>query len=336
MPTAWLASTLVFDIWSGKTLTIENNGVQTQEGQGRYARSQRSNPAERVVRVLEALRAHPDDGLRFAEIARAASVSQATCHAILASLTDAGYVAREESTKAYSLGPALVPLAAGASRTLRVGRVIRPALDELATRVGLACSVAEGVGDAITLVAVAAPSGVDPLFRVGTSVPFAPPFGAIHVAWSEDAAIDAWIARATNPALTSARLRAVVDDHRRSRVAVAPYTPAREGVRAALAELASDEQAGELRTRTLDLLATIDRLDYTSDELTGTDPLPVHTITAPVFDARDGTRRVAFAVGVQVAAPALPMPRLRELITELHHTTEGMTHTMNDATGERA
>ena len=299
-------------------------------------RSQRSNPAERVVRVLEALRAYPDDGLRFAEVARAAAVSQATCHAILASLTDAGYVAREEATKAYSLGPALVPLAAGASRTLRVARVLRPALDELAVRTGLACSVAEGVGDAITLVAVAAPSGMDPLLRIGTSVPFAPPFGAIHVAWSEPAVIDAWIARATNPALTPARLRAVVDDHQQSRVAVAPFTRAREGVRSALAELASDEQAGELRTRTLELLATIDRLDYTSDELAGTDPLPVHTITAPVFETPDSGngRRVAFAVGVQVADPALPMRRLRDLITALHHTTEGMTANMGDGMSE--
>jgi DNA-binding IclR family transcriptional regulator len=293
---------------------------------------------------LEALRAHPDDGLRFAEIARTASVSQATCHAILASLTDAGYVAREESTKTYSLGPALVPLAAGASRTLRVGQIIRPALDALATRTGLACSVAEGVGDTITVVAVAAPPGVDPVVRIGASLPIAPPYGAIHVAWSESAAIDAWIARATNPALTPARLRAVVDDHRHSRVAVAPYTPAREGVRAALAELASDQHAGELRTRTLELLATIDRLDYTSEELTGTDTLPVHTITAPVFDPNDAPRlprgawgsRVAFAVGVQVADAALPMPRLRELITELHRTTENMTDSMSTSTGDRA
>jgi DNA-binding IclR family transcriptional regulator len=303
-------------------------------------RSQRSNPAERVVRVLEALRAHPDDGLRFADVARAAAVSQATCHAILASLTDAGYVARDEATKTYSLGPALVPLAAGASRTLRVGQIVRPALDKLATRIGFACSVAEAVGDAITVVAVAAPPGVDPLLPIGASVPFAPPYGAIHVAWSDDAAIDAWIARATNPALTPARLRAVVADHQHSRVAVAPYTPAREGVRAALAELASEQQAGELRTRTLDLLTTIDRLDYTTDELSGAEPLPVHTITAPVFDTCPSGLRVAFAVGVQVADPALSMPRLRELITELHRTTEQMTDNMTDSvstsTGDRA
>lgn len=292
------------------------------------------------MRVLEALRAHPDDGLRFADVARAAAVSQATCHAILASLTDAGYVARDESTKTYFLGPALVPLAAGASRTLRVGQIIRPALDELATRIGLACSVAEAVGDAITVVAVAAPPGVDPLLPIGASVPFAPPYGAIHVAWSEEAAIDAWIARATNPALTPARLRAVVADHRHSRVAVAPYTPAREGVRAALAELASEQQAGELRTRTLDLLATIDRLDYTSQELAGADPLPVHTITAPVFEKRTSQPQVAFAVGVQVADAAVPMPRLRTLIAELHRTTDDMTadmgNEMSTSTGDRS
>ena len=63
--------------------------------------AQRSQPAERVVRVLEALRARPDEGLRFADVARAADVSQGTCHAILATLTDAGWVQREPATKTY-------------------------------------------------------------------------------------------------------------------------------------------------------------------------------------------------------------------------------------------
>src|SRR6185295_18558040 len=131
-------------------------------------------------------------------------------------------------------------------------------------------------------------------------VPFAPPFGAIHAAWEAPAAIDAWIARAPSATLTPERLRAVVDDHRHTHVAVAPYTQSSARLREALGELAVDALARDVRDRTLELLAAIDDLDYTSDVLERADHLPVNTLTAPVFD-HDG--RVAFAVALHLADP---------------------------------
>ncbi|MEX2255086.1 MAG: helix-turn-helix domain-containing protein [Acidimicrobiia bacterium] len=283
---------------------------------------QRSNPTERVVRVLETLRAHPGDGMRFAELARAGELSQGTCHAILLTLTDAGYVVRDDATRAYTLGPALVALGAAASASFPEVRAAAPDLAALAAGTGFAVSAARVVDGAITVLDVVG-AGRDELpIREGTRVPFAPPFGAIHVAWDGDDAIDAWIGRAPRPTLTPDRLRAVIDDHRRTHVAVAPYTHSSVRLREALGELAIDALASDVRERTLDLLAAIDELDYTADVLAGADRLPVNTLTAPVF-GHDGC--TSFAVALHVADPDLPATRIRALATELRAATERMT-----------
>jgi hypothetical protein len=163
--------------------------------------------------------------------------------------------------------------------------------------------------------------------RVGARVPFAPPFGAIHVAWSDAATVDAWISRSTSPALTAERLRAVVRDHRATGVAVAPSTPASAPFREALAELAANPNAGELRERTLELLASIDRLDYSADDVATTVDLAVNTITAPVFDA-DGD--VLFAVALHPVEGDLSSARRRALIADLRHATDTMTRLIAD------
>jgi DNA-binding IclR family transcriptional regulator len=283
---------------------------------------QRSNPTERVVRLLDTLRAHPGEAMRFADLARAGDLSQATCHAILLTLTDAGYVVRDAETRAYTLGPALVALGAAARASFPEVRAAATDLEALAASTRLPVSAARVVDDAITVLDVVGPDRDTLPIHEGTRVPCAPPFGAIHVAWDGDAAIDAWIARAPRPTLTAARLRAVVDDHRRTHVAIAPYTQSSAQLRAALGELAIDALADDVRERTLELLAAIDELDYTSAALADRELLAVNTLTAPVFDHRG---RVAFAVALHVADAALTVARLHVLTAELRRATEAMT-----------
>lgn len=284
----------------------------------------RSEPADRVVRVLEALRERAGAPARFADIARAADVSQATCHSILASLVDAGYVHRDAQHKTYTLGPALVALADVAAPSLRGWAVLQPLLDDLARRTGRPCSAAEAVGDSITIIATAMPPDAPDhqlQVQVGARVPFAPPFGAIHVAGADPETIDAWVARDTGSTRTPEQLRAIVRDHRAAGVAVAPATPASAPLREALVALGSHPDAEDLRERTLDLLASIDRLDYSAAEVASDADLPVNTITAPVVGP-DG--RIAFAVGIHPEGPHLDRPRRDALIAELRRTTDAM------------
>ena len=151
------------------------------------------------------------------------------------------------------------------------------------------CHAAKVVDDAITVVAVAGAAAVDDPIRPGTRVPFVPPFGAIHVAWSSPHDVEQWIRRAPSPVFTAARLHEVVDDHRKTRFAVAPYTPASARLRELLGELAADGMPDDVRARTVELLGAIDRLDYTSDDLDRGEPLPVgHDHRAGLRSSRQG------------------------------------------------
>jgi DNA-binding IclR family transcriptional regulator len=284
--------------------------------------AQGSAPAARVVRVLEALRLHPDGGLRYAELAQHADVSQATCHAILATLSDAGYVVRDPASKSYSLGPALLGLGDAAAQSFTEVRLARAELEALAAETGLPCSAAKVVDDAITVVAVTGSSIADDPIRPGTKVPFVPPFGAIHVAWSRPHVVEQWIRSAPSSEFTAPRLREVVDDHRRTRFAVAPYTPASARLRELLGELAGDGVPDDVRARTVELLGAIDRLDYTSEDLAAGDRLAVNTITAPVFDHH---AKVAFAVGLHVADPAVVTTRIEALARTVVRAADRMT-----------
>lgn len=284
--------------------------------------SRQSKPTERVVRVLELLGAHPRTGLRFSDLAREGGLSQATCHAILSTLTDAGFVVRDAETLTYTLGPALVGLGLAASESYAEVRAAHDELEALAARTGLPVSAATVVDDCIAVIDVVTGDGRPSPIRIGTSVPFAPPFGAIHVAWSGPEAVDAWIARAPRETLTPTRLRAVLADHRATHLAIAPYTATSNELRAALGALATDALAADVRERTLDLLSAIDELDYTSDALEGVPSLAVNTLTAPVFDV---SGRTEYAVAIHVGAPDVTVERIEALGVELRAVTDRLT-----------
>jgi len=281
-----------------------------------------SAPTARVVRVLESLRGRAGGGLRYAELAEHAGVSQATCHAILTTLADAGYVVRDPSSRSYVLGPALVGLGEVAARARPEIALARPELDALAARTGLSWSAGRATGDTIAIVAVGAGIAEDDPIRPGATLPFAPPFGAIHLAWSTPAEIDDWTRRAPEGTFAEPDLRAVVADHRRTRVAVAPFTPASAQLRGLLGELTADTVTDDVRRRTIELLAAIDRLDLRRDEYAGRGTLSVNTITAPVFDARGA---VSFAVALHVADPEIDAGRVRTLARELVRTVDRVT-----------
>src|SRR5205807_5671765 len=64
-------------------------------GSGGASMTPRPAPgAERVVAVLNFLTAHPDESFTLSELARRLDLNKATCHALLMTLTDAGYLLR--------------------------------------------------------------------------------------------------------------------------------------------------------------------------------------------------------------------------------------------------
>jgi DNA-binding IclR family transcriptional regulator len=88
----------------------------------------------RVVSILNLLAGAPGQSFSLSDIAKALGASRATCHAMLASLVDAGYLHRR-SDKRYELGPAVLALAVKAplhaSPISTVRQELRMLADEL-------------------------------------------------------------------------------------------------------------------------------------------------------------------------------------------------------------
>jgi flavin reductase (DIM6/NTAB) family NADH-FMN oxidoreductase RutF len=95
----------------------------------------------------------------------------------------------------------------GLARLVRFSSIARPELERLASELGTECTVSANVNSNLVVLASAGSSGSDsgpP--TVGRRIPMLPPLGTQFMAWEDDAAIEAWLARSPVP----------VDDARRA------------------------------------------------------------------------------------------------------------------------
>jgi DNA-binding IclR family transcriptional regulator len=151
--------------------------------------------ADRTVAVLELLADHPDERFTLSEVARRCGLNKATAHALLSALTDHGVLLRHPGEKRYSLGPRLIAIGDAARRGYTALDFVPPVLDDLVAATGLWARAWQLTEDHVMSVAWAGGrSGRDP--SVTVRLPWAPPIGALFVAWGDEPTIEAWLARA--------------------------------------------------------------------------------------------------------------------------------------------
>jgi DNA-binding IclR family transcriptional regulator len=241
-----------------------------------------SPPTERVVATMTLLAERPDASLSLAELTRRLGVNKSTGHAILASLTAAGWVLRDPSTKTYRLGPAVVALGRQAGASFPALDFARPALVALSREFAATCA-ALGVGDdAVTVLdQVADPRAAPHAFRVGATFPLRPPLGAAVVAWSSDAVRADWLAHV--PTDTRAHYAdALAATHARGFAVEISATPVARVRELAVMLGDDDTSARAALDRLADELATHEEflaVDLDPDRLHA-----VNVVNAPVFD----------------------------------------------------
>ncbi|MGA2013664.1 MAG: IclR family transcriptional regulator, partial [Solirubrobacteraceae bacterium] len=142
----------------------------------------------RAVALLDTLAAS-DAGLGVNELARRIGVNASTASRLLATLQDAGLVARDEGGP-YRLGLRLVTLSDRVLVQLDVRALARPLLVGLVKQTGETATLSvPGDGEAITVDFVPSPSSVISMARVGRpSVPHATAAGKVMLAWTGAAA----------------------------------------------------------------------------------------------------------------------------------------------------
>lgn len=148
---------------------------------------------ERTIAVLNWLAAHPERAFTLTELVRGLDLNRATCHALLAALTEAGYVYRD-SAKAYRLGPALAAIGEIAHQNFLPVAMVRDEMRALSESLGLVCVAAGRVGLEMVILERAVPAMHLPAsLNLGARHTIQGPRGLSFMAWGPSADTDRWL-----------------------------------------------------------------------------------------------------------------------------------------------
>lgn len=261
-----------------------------------------SKPApgvERAIAVLNFLAAHPDEDFTLSELARRLDLNKATCHAMLLTLTEAGYLLRHPTRLTYRLGPALIALGSAAQGQFEAVDFARDEMRALSEDLGVECIASAVVDNEIVILSRSGtPLPFGRSVQLGQRLPLVPPLGTVFMAWSKPADIDDWLQRqrswATEEQLD--RYRAALDAVRRRGYAVSLDVEARTRLGQALADLVGDVRR-DRRGTVEQLIDELSNEDYFLIEVDPEGSYPVNTMGSPVFGPTGRVELGLFLVG---------------------------------------
>ncbi len=281
----------------------------------------RSSPGVgRVAAILNFMADHPGQAFALTDLVRALKLSRATCHALLTSLVEVGYLYRA-SDKTYVLGPKLAEIGRTAAAHFSPLQVAQPEMRRLADRFDVVCSAVFLEGDSIVIRERAASvSHVGYSAPLGTRAKLRSPFAAVFFAWSQGGA-EVWLDRETPPptAGQKAALKESMQFARENGFVSFLRNPA-----AAQLERSAEQIFGSEGTDFPVQLAT--RLD--PDE-----SYPMISITAPVFEDEG---KVAFVIGLMGVNRTMTGAEVLAVAEELKGACQRVSDFITGARGTRA
>jgi DNA-binding IclR family transcriptional regulator len=277
--------------------------------------------AERTVEILNFLAAHPLESFTLSELSARLDINKASAHAVLGTLTEAGYLVRHPRHKTYELGPALVAVGHAALERHRAVDVARDEIRRLSTKLDAEVLASAIVAEEMVIVARAGRPTSTGLW-VGARIPLVPPLGTVFVAWSPEAEIDEWLHRVGASATGSDldRYRRAVAAVRDRGYSVGLEAEARTRLGELLAELVDHPHARDSRAA---IDAAVDDLGHEEYNLLDSDDARsavVNHIAAPVF-GRHGEVVLALTMhGFAEPLPVAEVPRQAALLLRAART----------------
>lgn len=151
-----------------------------------------SPSVQRVVAVLNLFADHPDQAFTLTDIIRTLQLSRATCHGLLVSLVEAGYLYRT-TDKSYVLGAALLHVGEMAKTHFSPLKVAQPEMRALADEFDAVCSAAfRERGDVVVRERATSRSHLGYSAPRDTRFPLLPQLAAPFFVQSSKAEISAW------------------------------------------------------------------------------------------------------------------------------------------------
>jgi DNA-binding IclR family transcriptional regulator len=288
-----------------------------------------SPQTERLVELIEALAARPDQGLSLTELARGLGVTPATCHPMVTELTRRGWLRRHPVRRTYRLGPALVAIGRAAAGAAETQELARTALVEVQLEHpcdGVVLLASDDVATIVDLVPDRRGSGI----QIGDQVPLRAPLGAAVVAWSDEATVERWVAAGDPAGALRRSYLELLEGVRRRGFAVELTGTVDARIYEVLAQIGGRFGDGAVDPGAARLRALLDELVGEVGGLEGFHPVDlepgrayqVGTMSAPVFD-RAG--EVVLLLAVRGLPERLTGAEVRRLGARLVEAADGVT-----------
>ena len=156
-----------------------------------------SQPTARALAILDLLMANPTQAFGLTEMTRRLNLNKATCHAILTTMANYGFLVQHPKTKAYRLGPSIIAAGNAAFAQFPVLEYARPELEKLTQELGIGFGVTGRSKQHMVLLALY--GSATPLinsFQLGLRLPNTAPLAACFTAFSPAKHLEAWPTRA--------------------------------------------------------------------------------------------------------------------------------------------
>ena len=156
-----------------------------------------SQPTARALAILDLLMANPQQAFGLTEMTRRLNLNKATCHAILTTMANYGFLVQHPKTKAYRLGPSIIAAGNAAFAQFPVLEYARPELESLQSDLDIGFAVT--ARSKLHLVLLALYGRATPLidsFQLGLRLPNTAPVAACFTAFSPAKQIEKWLTRA--------------------------------------------------------------------------------------------------------------------------------------------
>jgi DNA-binding IclR family transcriptional regulator len=268
----------------------------------------RPSPASiRIVGLLNFLADHPSESFRLSDIAHRLDFNKATAHGMLAVLTEAEYLAYDEGSKRFSLGPTVVNLAqAAVADDNKLATFALPEMERLAERSSTQVVANVVIGDEVTVIAEAGQPAGGRGTQVGYRARMVPPLGMVFNAWASEARVGIWLDRISADTRERARYATMLAAVRERGFSVAADQEARERLDTAVEQLADESVDREVRSTLEDLIEDIARGEHELVEIRPDRSYRTRQISAPVF-AADGSVRLGLLL---TGLPEIPGTQL--------------------------
>jgi DNA-binding IclR family transcriptional regulator len=156
-----------------------------------------SQPTARALAILDLLMANPHQSFGLTEMTRRLNLNKATCHAILTTMANYGFLVQHPKTKAYRLGPSIIAAGNAAFAQFPVLEYARPELENLQNDLNIGFAVTGR--SKLHQVLLALYGHAAPLiesFQLGLRLPNTAPVAACYTAFSPADQLEAWLTRA--------------------------------------------------------------------------------------------------------------------------------------------